>query len=169
MNFIKNGIGHKLPASQGQRPVEGQSPKELWEGKLKAFKIKFFLFFILSHLLWVMGTLENGHEEFSPKEAPISKGHTIVQLPAWNYGESPRKGKKIEVSLFGPDRNQIINGHLRGLMEDPLGETGSKAIVEVLHRDLLTIKNAKGPWSIYPSLKNSFSQKLSKDPYEISW
>lgn len=175
MSFIKNGIDHKLLPNKSRTNQEGQSlqspqsPKEQWEEKLKAFKIKFLILFVLSHLLWLLNSFGDSGETVIPREAPVRNGHTIVQLPAWNYGEVPPKGSKIEISLFGPEQGQVINGYLRGLVDDPLGETGSKAIIEVPHKELLTIKNAKGPWSIYPSLKNTYSQHVAKDPYEISW
>lgn len=148
---------------------EDQSPREKWESQHKAFKIKFILIFVFSHLLWLLMSLDKEQEESFPREAPINENHAIVHLPAWNYGDVPNIGKKNEISLIGPRSHQMINGYLRGLKEDPLGQTGTKAILEIPKKDLVEIKNTQGPWSIYPSLNDSFSHQSTKAPYEISW
>jgi hypothetical protein len=169
MSFIKDGI--QIPSNKNLPKTEKStlSPKELWEKKEKAYRLKFVLLFILSHILWLLGSLESDSDQSMPVEVSVEKGFTIVQLPAWNYGAQPKDGQKIKVSLFGPVKSQFINGHLRALVDDPLGPTGSKAILEVPQSSLSLIKKESGPWTIYPPLEASHQNTQTRSPYEISW
>ncbi len=169
MSFIKDGIQRPIGNSLHQKEKSTLSPKEVWKKKEKAYRLKFVVLFILSHLIWLLGSLGNEEELSHPVEVSVEKGFTIVQLPAWNYGAEPKKGQKIKVSLFGPQKNQFINGHLREFIDDPLGPTGSKAVLEIPQASLNLIKKEAGPWSLYPPLEASQQQNQRRSPYEISW
>jgi hypothetical protein len=101
-------------------------------------------------------------------EAPLEKGHKILRIPVFNFADLPKVGSKEKVSLFHEQKGFVVKGHLREVIEDPLGPSGHTGIVEIPNEELEKFKKAKGPWQVYPPLNDKKERKVL-NAYEVTF
>ncbi|MAF77145.1 MAG: hypothetical protein CME60_03225 [Halobacteriovoraceae bacterium] len=144
------------------------SPKEIWIKKEKALKLKGLILLLLTHMFWILlYTTQETDSPISRPQATVEKEHELIKLPARIYSQLPREGEKIAVTIFIDRGKKPIPALLRGWEEDPLGESGTKAILEVPKTELNTIKNYDQTWLVFPPMQIKTTQKRSI--YEINF
>jgi hypothetical protein len=82
----------------------------------------------------------------------VEKNHELLKLPAKIFSQIPKEGQKIAVTLFRLGSQRTIAAFLRGYEEDPLGESGIKAILEIPKNQLHHIKNYHKLWQVFPPM-----------------
>ncbi len=154
------------------RPEKEQSqlsPKELWQKKEKELKIKGFILILLTQLFWLTLLLseEEKAQVTQPKKLQVESGYQLIKLPAVIYAEIPSKGNKTAISLFKEGSSHTISAYLRGTEEDPIGESGVKAILEVPQNQLHLVKNNTKAWQIFPPMVKQAQSK--RNIYEVNF
>lgn len=159
IDFKKNGT------NEPRKRKTTLPPALLYKKREKLIHIKWTVLLIMTHFL----NFAFFHQVPLPeerKELPVTKGFEILNLPAWNFSKIPEQGKKRKVSLFNEGKKITLSGYLRELKDDPLGPTGKKAELEISAKDIKRVRTAKGPWQVYPSIKEKETSKRSA-VYEI--
>ncbi len=150
-----NGIVEKLQLlkkSESQSP-NNLSPKEAFLLREKSLKLKMGLFIALNNFIWIFIFLTPQEVEPLHAPLPISANHEIIKLPAQIFSESPSTGKKIHVLLKHSSSNFRTSGYLRLVENDPYGETGIKATLEIPKENLQKLNRLTSYWLIYPFFK----------------
>tara|TARA_Y100000590_G_C15204011_1_gene819849 strand:+ start:279 stop:626 length:348 start_codon:yes stop_codon:yes gene_type:complete len=98
----------------------------------------------------------------------VEAEHRILRIPVFNFAALPPPNEKEKVSVFNERKGKVVKAYLRKLEEDPLGPTGSLAVLEVPVKSLEVFKKSKGPWQVYPPLDEKINQK-HKGIYEINF
>ena len=144
------------------------SPKEIWLKKEKELKLKGVILIFLTQVFWLIIFFAGDNTPaVSTPTLGIEESHEIIKLPAEIYIQAPRQGQKVAVSLFQEGSERMINGYLRGHEEDPLGDSGIKAILEIPSQKLHLIKNQKKTWKVFPPMITKHQNQRSI--YEINF
>ena len=145
------------------------SPKEIWQRKEKQLKLKGLMLLLLTQLFWVIIFLSDDDPvRIQAPKLGIEKGHELIKLSASISSQLPEPGNKTQATLFREGSPRTIAVLLRGYEEDPLGQTGIKAILEVPKDQLHFIKNYKHTWQVFPPMTKSV-QNHKRSIYEINF
>ncbi len=170
VNSDLSSLGMSKPHLKLQRNGDAPtlSPKELWQKKEKELKIKGLILLIVTQLFWVMILFsEDQVAPLQTTQTKVEEGHELIKLPATIYSQVPREGKKIAVTLFQKGSSKTIAAFLRGFDEDPIGDSGVKAILEVPQNQLHFIKSNTRSWQVFPPMMKQVQKQRSI--YEINF
>ncbi len=145
------------------------SPKEIWQRKEKQLKLKGLILLLLTQLFWVIVFLsDDAPVSIKAPQVGIEKDHELIKLSASISSQLPKPGTKVAATLFREGSPKTIAVFLRGYEEDPIGQSGVKAILEVPKDQLHFIKNYQHTWQVFPPMTKSV-QNHKRSIYEINF
>jgi len=144
------------------------SPKEIWLRKEKQLKMKGVILLISTQLFWLL--LFSASDTEAPiieNKIQLESEHQLIKLPSVIYSQIPSQGQKIAVTLVQKGTKKTIPAYLRSIEEDPMGESGIKALLEVPQNQLHYIKNHPKTWQVFPPMGKQVQKQRSI--YEINF
>ncbi len=163
--------------SDGIKPHEKEkkaltTPRQEWLKKEKELKAKFYILFILSHILWPLGLYTQESPQIVPAlEQALEKGYYMIQVPAQVLTTSPRRGQKIAVSVVYNNNVIFKNAYLHETISSQVSPTGISAKLEIPKSQVYLLKNLQQKiLEVLPPLNNlkTTSLKKRRGPHEIT-
>lgn len=152
LKLLKNRSGSSTPLS----------PREVFHQKEKSLRFKMGVIFGLNNFIWILITLLPHETKPIPKSLPNEKGHEVVKLPAQIFSKEPTRKQKVHVILKHSKSSFQTSGHLRSIDDDPYGETGRRATIEIPTKDLQKLNSLTSFWLVYPYFKNKEAKAIRK-------
>jgi hypothetical protein len=148
------------------------TPRQEWLKKEKELKVKFYILFFLSHMLWPLALYTQDTPDVPAISVQsIEKGHYMIQVPAQVLTTSPAQGEKIAVSVVYNNKIIFKNAYLHETLNSQTSPTGVSAKLEIPQSQVYLLKNLKQKiLEVLPPI-NTFhttTQKKKRGPHEIT-